>query len=458
MAMEQRRVVIVGGGFSGAALAAYLLRFGPASVAIDIVEPRSRLGGGIAHDDVEMVHILNVPAEKMSLWGDRPLAFWNWAKQHGPQLGWPKTAGAGKGAYLPRSLFGHYMRAELEALRGPSSSRFCHHQSAAQYLAATDDGFELRLANGDGVLADVVVLATGFRPPAVPFKVRGEGGRLVVNPWQPGVFSAIGPKDRVLLVGTGLTMVDMVYGLNQAGHRGQIVALSRHGLLPRIHDQSEPSEPLISARDAALGVVHSLVKFRRALAQGASDWRTAADALRPIVDELWGALQPAEQDRFLRHLRPFWEVHRHRMPAESADLLLKLVGQGRLQVTAGRIGVADVGADKVDVQLALRGLGAVHGEAFDWVINCTPPAPPLAPGFDEFTQSLVSAGLVNSHRSGLGFDVDAQGQALNAAGSATPGLFVLGPPRRGHVIEATAVPHIRPQLAALTGVINSRLG
>ena len=456
-AIVPKTIVIIGGGFSGAALAAYLLRSGSWDLKVVIVEPRAKLGGGIAHDDAAPNHILNVTADRMSLWSDQPFSFLDWSRLNGAKLGWPKAGAARDQTYLPRQLFGQYVEAELSRLIELGQPTFKHHQSTASAVMFKDGAFQVTLDTGATVDADIVVLATGFRPPSVPFPVKGSGVRFVSNPWQAGVLDAVGPRDDVLLVGTGLTMVDMVYSLEHAGHIGKITALSRHGFLPRIHDHSNKQAPIITYEDASKGIVHTLRKFRRSLATGRSDWRTAVDALRPIIDELWMALPPGDQDRFLRHLRPLWEVHRHRMPAESADLLFKRIGQGRLEIVAARILDLNIGQANVEVEYLPRYAKTTLHRKFHWVINCTPPAPPLAAGADQLTESLVQAGLVREHRSGLGFDVDVVGRALNADSKPNQRLFVLGPPRRGHAVEATAIPHIRPQLDALSRTVLNQL-
>ena len=444
-------IVIVGGGFSGAVLAAHLLRRGPGHLTVHVVEPRQRLGQGIAYGDASAFHILNVTADKMSLWADEPMSFLEWAQAYGPKLGWPHCASARPHSYLPRQLFGHYVEAELKRMTGPDRPSLHHHQAVAQNLVQQQGKFRVGLDNGGTIDADQVILATGFRAPSIPFPVSGHGPRFIADPWAHGALDAIKPHDAVLLIGTGLTMVDMVFSLDRAKHQGLVTAVSRHGFLPRIHDHSETCPPILTAQDSARGVVHCLTKFRRVLAAGQTDWRIAVDALRPIIDELWQALPPSEQRRFLRHLRPLWEVHRHRMPAQSAELLLKRIAQGRLQVEAARVKSLRIEADLVHADLIVHGSATTR--SFAWVVNCTPPAPPLAPGGDELTQSLLRAKLVREHRTGLGYDVDPGGRAVNADGQSIPNLYVLGPSRRGHSIEATAVPHIRLQLAPLLWIL-----
>ncbi|MBC7953791.1 MAG: FAD/NAD(P)-binding protein [Rhodospirillaceae bacterium] len=443
-------IAIIGGGFSGTALATALLRAGRGKFSIHLVEPRLELGLGIAYGGAEPWHILNVPADRMSPWPDEPLDFLDWARAHGPGLGWPQAASARAETYLPRRLFGHYIQARFEESRAQALASggpaFIRYHDRVVGLKREADGFRLILGNGE-LAAHSVVLATGFATPGLPFPVEGRGPRLIVDPWAPGVLDRIQRDERVLIVGTGLSMVDMIYSLNARGHRGQITAISRHGLLSRVHGASEDIAPLLDEADAARGVVHALHRFRFAIRTGQADWRSAVDGLRPVIDRLWRALPPAEQDRFRRHLKAYWEVHRHRMPAESADLLLERHAKGQLRIEAERVEYVSVASDFVVLNRARR---------FGHLINCTPPAAPLGKAAGPLERGLLAAGLARPDRTGSGYDLAGDGTLLDASGQPVSGLVTLGPPRRGQAQETTAVPHIKPQLAALTQLLLSR--
>jgi uncharacterized NAD(P)/FAD-binding protein YdhS len=443
-------IAIIGGGFSGTTLATALLRAGRGDLTIHLVESRPDLGRGIAHGGAEPWHILNVPADRMSPWTDAPLDFLDWARAHGPALGWPQAAAARAGTYLPRGLFGHYTQARFDEARAQAlrtgGPAFIRHHDRAIGLNRETDSFRLTLGNGE-LAAHSVVLATGFAAPILPFPVEGSGPRLIVDPWAPGALDRIQRDERVLIVGTGLSMVDMIYSLNARGHRGQITAISRHGLLPRVHGASEDIAPLLDEADAAHGVVHALHRFRFAIRTGQADWRSAMDGLRPVIDRLWRALPPVEQDRFRRHLKAYWEVHRHRVPAESADLLLGRQAKGRLRIETERVEHVSMTSDFVVLNGARR---------FGHLINCTPPAAPLGRAAGTLERGLLATGLARPDRTGSGYDVAGDGTLLDASGQPVFGLVTLGPPRRGHAQETTAVPHIKPQLAALTQLLLSR--
>ncbi|VUS35803.1 hypothetical protein SB6419_02492 [Klebsiella spallanzanii] len=63
-------VVIIGGGFSGAAVAIHLLRLVPAGGRVTLLEPRETPGAGVAYSTTEPSHRINVPAARMQLAGE----------------------------------------------------------------------------------------------------------------------------------------------------------------------------------------------------------------------------------------------------------------------------------------------------------------------------------------------------------------------------------------------------
>jgi len=450
-------VAIIGGGFSGAALATYLLTEHGPGLRLHIVEPRAQLGQGWAFGDGDPSHLLNVPAGRMSLYVNGPNDFLNWARSHGPALGARSAANANAASYLPRRLYGHYLKARLEdaaaRARDLDGASLTHHATRLRRLAAAGGGFALELDDGATLNADTVVLATGFRPPALSVAVSGGDDRIVADIGRPGALDGIATADRVLLLGSGLAMVDAIHSLERRRHRGPVTAISPLGLLPFSRGVSQRLPPLLSESDVAQGVRHALTKLRAIIAAGEADWRSAVDSLRPALDGLWTALAPAEQDRFLRHLGAFWEAHRHRIPAEAADLLLRRAAAGQLRVEAGRVLGISRTPSGLDVLVRRRGAAEAGPRQVDWVVNCAPPPPLFAAPRDEFIEALLVAGLARPNRTGRGFDTDAAGRLIAADGKASDGLFSLGQPRWAYALETTPITTIRPQLEALSALL-----
>jgi uncharacterized NAD(P)/FAD-binding protein YdhS len=315
-----------------------------------------------------------------------------------------------------------------------------------------DQGWTVTLEGGEAIVASVLVLATGNQAPD-PLRVFEEAGeRFVNNPWGDDAAAAIADLANTggdaLLVGTGLTMVDTVLSLDEAGHRGRIVALSRRGQIPRAHGDLTPAP--IEQDDVPQGNVLALWRWLRRRS-GQVGWRAAVDSLRPHSHALWQGFSPAEQRRFIRHARPWWDVHRHRIAPEVAERLRALIAEGRLQVTAGRIaGIRQVD-EGLAVEIRRRGSANATEGVFAYAFNCTGPLGTISRTRDPMLRGLLEDGLVKPDDLGMGLDVDAGSRAGER-------LWALGPLSKGRFWEIVAVPDIRGQATNVADDIARELG
>lgn len=447
-------VVIIGGGLSGAALASLLLSTRSAQIDVHLVGPLADPAWRHADGDAGLSRILNVPAGRMSLYSDGPEDFVRWVRHDGARLGWPQAASANAASYLPRALFIRYIQAALEKAEAWAAADrpapLVRHAGRICQLAATADGrLMLEFDDGSSIVADTAVLAPGVRAPAISFAVDGEGARFIADPRTKDALAGVRRNDRVLVVGTGLMMVEVIAALDRSGHRGPVTAVSPHGLLPRVRGVSEQVATVLTEADVRQGIRHVVGLFRAVIADGRADWRSAIDSLRPVLDLLWAALPPDDQDRLERHLRPFWEVHRHRMPAESADLLLRWAARGQIRIVAGRVLRLAQHPAGVDVMVQPRGARSAECWPVDRVVNCAAPAALFSAPRDELAESLLTAGLARPNRIGNGFDLASDGRLIDAAGHPRDNIFVVGQARLGHVFDETRISSLRPQLEAL---------
>jgi uncharacterized NAD(P)/FAD-binding protein YdhS len=236
-------------------------------------------------------------------------------------------------------------------------------------------------------------------------------------------------------------MVDLVLSLDAAGYRGRIVAVSRRGLIPRSHADFDPAP--VERDHVPSGSVGALWRWLRR--RGAQvGWRAAVDSLRPYSHSLWQSLDGVQQQRFLRHARPWWDVHRHRIAPEVARTIARLIGEGQLEVMAGRIISAQAADDGLDVQIRRRGASLPQTMQFAYAFNCTGPLHSIARTKDPLLRSLLDAGAVHPDHLGIGLDVD---ERSRAAGGER--LWALGPLTKGRYWEIIAVPDIREQAAAV---------
>jgi uncharacterized NAD(P)/FAD-binding protein YdhS len=438
--MTTHAIAVIGAGASGTLLALHLLRRAPPGTRVTLIERNPSFGPGLAYATGNASHLLNVPAGRMSALVDQPRHFLDWLERQSAQLldGIQPT----EASFVPRRLYGAYLRHLLNReLLNPALDLV--HDSVTAI-----DGAILRLASGRTISADLVVLATGNDRPAPPCDVPAlrTSPYWRPDPWAPDAFSALDRHLPVLLIGTGLTMVDTVMTLLDQGHAGPIHAVSRRGLLPRPHGSGAPVPPLQAKLPAELRALTRLV--RRQTAASGDAWRGVIDALRPFTQQIWEALPVADRRRFLRHLRPWWDVHRHRMPATVAARIDAAREAGQLRVHAGRIAGFATSQRGLDVRLRLRGGGAATLRVTG-VVNCSGPCTDVTRSDDPLLRALLRDGSARPDACRLGLDATPAGALRGRDGTVSQTLFALGPLTRGALWESTAIPEIRRQCEVL---------
>jgi len=437
--MPAADIAIIGAGFSGTMLAAQLARAGGPRIAL--IECRDMPARGAAYATSHPNHLLNVRAARMSAWPDDPGHFARWLVERG--LGGPYD-------FAPRRSYGVYLEEQLAAAKAAAGDRLSLITAEAVDVA----GRAVLLDDGRRISADTIVLALGNLPGTAAGALASlPPGLYWPDPWRGGLVDGLGAEDTILLLGTGLTMIDTAIALADAGFAGRIVAASRRGLLPRSHEESQP--PAVPHGYApGLPLTRQLRAVRaRAAAIG---WRAAIDELRPSTNGLWQGASDEERARFLRHLRPWWDVHRHRVAPAIADRLRLLTVADRLIVRAGTLAGAEPRPEG-GARVALRLRGSSYCDRFDVarIVDCTGPASDLTG--TRLLRNLVAKGLIRPDPQRLGLDTDAAGTALAADGSPSHGLYALGPLTRGRAFEMTAVPELRVQAAALARALEARL-
>jgi uncharacterized NAD(P)/FAD-binding protein YdhS len=438
-------VAIIGGGFTGTTLAAQLLRADPA-VSVVVIERFSLPGRGVAYGTQYGLHLLNVPARSMSAFADDPEHFLRWARLN-------YDVGVEPDAFLPRRVYGQYVASLLPELCDAHEGRLEWRQDEAFSISRTGERAEVRLRSGPKIVADRVVLAVGnFRPsdPPLPGKPN-RSSRYVPFAWSAGALQGVEREQSVLLIGSGLTSVDLSLALRARDFRGTIHILSRHGVIPEWHETTAPWPPFWNEDSprTARGLLR-LVREQawQAIRQG-SGWRAVIDSLRPMTAQIWQSLPQAEKRRFLRHVKPYWEVHRHRVSPQIAGLMMYQVLKDDLHIHTGRVTHYQENEYTVEVTYRDRRTGGEERLYVDRVINCTGPETDCRRLDDPLISSLRAQGLARPDPLFLGLDVDEEGALLDRDGMPSDCLFTAGPPRKGHLWETTAVPEIRVQVADL---------
>jgi uncharacterized NAD(P)/FAD-binding protein YdhS len=440
-----RTVAIVGAGFGGTLVAVHLLREPGGVGRVVLVERADRDIGGVAYSTPSSSHTLNVPAGRMSAFDDDPDGFLRFARAREPAL----TGGS----FVPRRLYGEYLASLLDEARHEASIPLTRVAGDVVDLQQTAGGVRLTLADGRALDASDVVLAVGNYPPSDPPGITAEIAcslRYARDPWSRDALEA-DREEPVLLVGTGLTMCDLALAFRDADHRGRLVAVSRRGLLPQPHRVSakapphlDPPEGMSGWPDTALGMLRGLRAEVRTAATRGVDWREVVTSVRHDTPALWQRLPEAERRAFLRHLRPYWETHRHRASPETMLAIESMIEEGALEVVAGRLVSAGLHDTGVTAAIERRGGGRTTLEAGK-VVNCTGPDTDLARVRDPLIASLRDRGLIRPDALGLGVDSDIEGRLLGRDGAASRRLTLVGPLRKGSLWENTAVPELRSE-------------
>lgn len=448
-------VLIIGGGLSGTMLAVQLLRL-PGQRRILVIEPRAELGRGEAYSAVELGHTLNGNAARMSVDPDNADDLTQWLTDYIGAGGWPESDQQHvpiSELFPPRGIFGLYAQQRLAEARAQSASSVEHVRGEVVDLQAEDASTLLTLDNGQQLRGGFAVLATGMFPAARTPQTESTGlNAAAVDPWDVKAMTGIDPQAPVLIIGSGLTMVDAVVSLEQAGHRGPVEVFSRHGLLPHVRRQP-PSWVDFLGEDHRLRSPRQLLREVRrqcAIAQTQGiDWQAPLDTVRAHIGRLWSQASEREKRQFVRHVRPWWESHHHRSPPLSAQLVTRLHDEGRLRIRAASFKGLEPSAEGVTIRLRHRGEQAItlvsgaalinsSGIEYDWRRVARP-----------LPQQLLKRGLVRPGPLALGIAADASGAVLDAEGTISRRLFAMGPPLRGMWWESTAVTDVALQAKAL---------
>lgn len=455
MSSDPFTIAVIGGGASGTLLAAQLLRQARAPLRVLLFERMSEAGGGVAYGTDFAGHVLNVPAARMSAWPDAPTHFLEWATARAVRDGLPERVAPGD--FLPRPVFGRYLADVLASARAAAAPDVELVAIKGEVIDIEHETGERRLRTGDGrsFAADEVVLALGNLPGEYPIRRSlpiYHSQRYVHVPWRPGTLAGIPPDADVLMVGAGLTSVDLILQLAASGQRGTIHALSRRGLLPQAHRAAPAYPDFLGGRELPR-TIRTLVRcLRQEVARAAAsggDWRPVLDAIRPHSQALWRGFSWEERSRFMRHVRPFWEVHRHRLAPAVAARIEELRAAGRVQFYAGRLEKLLESPEGAVAVFRERGTHRTRTLTVAMVINCTGPRTDYSKYQHPLLVNLLARGWIDHDPLALGLRATADGEVLSYRGGPVGWLHTLGAPLKGELWECTAIPEIRAQAERL---------
>ncbi len=446
--MSRKKIVIIGGGLSGTLVALNLAR-SKKDVEFVLVEKNpGMLGRGVAYHHDFTHQPLNVVAAGMSLFPDQSLHFLNWLQVNHfrykhllPEV-FPKV-------FVPRKIFGDYIVEHLDQAHQLASGRFQIRIDNAVSLENSGKEYKICLESGALLYADHVVLALGNFPPADLFDAndpQNKDPRYFSNPWSDKIYSDITGTENIMLVGTGLTAIDVILGLKVRGFNGKITMISRRGKLPLAHDLTADPVKLeypghLHPRDAYFWVKGKINNNKHI------PWTAVVDGLRPLTQKFWQEWTIDERKYFLKRLRPFWEIARHRIPGVSAVILDQLVESGQLLIGKGQINKALSTPD--GIQLDYNFDKKKQEGLFQKLINCTGPESNYRKVRFPIIRNLIEQGKVVSDELGLGISCSADGGIIDSNGEKVPGLWCVGPMRKAVLWETTAIRELREQAVEL---------
>jgi uncharacterized NAD(P)/FAD-binding protein YdhS len=435
-------IIIVGGGASGVLLAAHLLRDPDADIRVTLIEKRPAFGQGLAYSTTLEDHVLNVSAFGMSAYADDPEHFWRWLEDtgHAPDRNPRKV-------FVPRHLYADYLAGilhDLRAAEGPSGRLHTLTEECVS-LATTPSGVAVNLANGASLVGHVAVLAVGHEEQPLI------GRDIAVRPGSEAD-TPLDPDAAVLILGTGLSMVDAWIALVARGHRGPVIALSRRGLIPSVQRKGNPIR--LDSADVPLGTELSyFVRWFRDLVRSTEraggDWRDVVDGIRPFNQRIWRSWPASAKRRFIEHTRAWWDIHRHRMPPTLHERMSQAVENGALELVAGKFLGARHDGNAIDATIRRRGAAGTETLRIGRIYDCTGITADLTTGTNPVVRSLIDRGLARPDPLHIGLDVTEACAIVKADGQPSERLYAIGPLTRGAFFEIEAIPDIRVQCATL---------
>ena len=440
-----KHVLIIGGGASGALFACHLLSDRTRKLKVTLIEKRQNVGRGVAYCTADPSHLLNVRAANMSAFPDQPDHFWRWlfARENNSL---PQNC-ADPFCFVPRNIYGEYIADLLSAfLDNDNPSRSLRvMRGECVSVEQLESGVTITLADGSRERGDIAVIATGH-----------DGSVLCddycVDPWTPPAEAGITPDARMVILGTGLTMVDHVLSLILSDHRAPIIAMSRHGLQPRGHRPVQPRPIDRATIPFGAGPAALLRWLRNAIDENArrgGDWRSVVDGIRPFTQEIWQSLSVPTRRSLLEHARSWWDVHRHRMAPEAEARINDAVASGRLTVLAAKLIAIEPGPTCAVVRYRRRGQFGIQSMEADRIVDCRQISGVPLRVTNPAVRSLLDAGLARLDPLGIGIDITPDCAVVDRSGVPSERLFAIGPVTRAAFWEIVAVPDIRNQCAAL---------
>lgn len=443
---KRNDIIIIGGGFSGTMLAIQLhLQNEELPLKIRIVENRATVSHGIAYSTDKDFHLLNVRAGRMSAFPNKPDHFVQWLEENKIPLS--------ASGHMPRKIYGRYLKDLLDSILKAHSSYTDIEiiRDEATDLEIENRKVQVMLQSGKSIQADKVALALGnYSPAALSIFSDEPPLNYCPDPWTCNYLDRIKSNDTVLIVGTGLTMVDTCMSLSDNLHKGKIICLSTHGYIPFADSVNGPYPAFYDELKDEKSVLKIYAVIKKHIANALNrgiDWRSVVDSLRPYTASIWNLLPEKEKGIFMKHLYRIWNVSRHRIPPASDEVIWSMKRSGQLKIIAGKLTRVQSANKALNLEYTTKSSRRPENISADFVINCTGPQMNYQKIAHPLVQNLLEKNYIYPGPLNIGIDAQADGKILSERSGGT--LYTLGPPLTGVLMESTAVPEIRKQAHSL---------
>lgn len=447
---------IIGAGFSGVALAAALHHASQTPLHLMLIDKTGEFGAGDAYRTPFPFHLLNASVKDMSVYEHDAQHFARWLSATPEAQPYIDPAVPLIHQYMPRFLYREYLAAVLATIEQDTNSPITvtRHQAEVHDVMPVDEYYHL-ITGVDDIIVDKVVFCLGNAPVSrLPFPM-APSAACIQNPWEYRAMLDIPKNANVAIVGSGLSMIDAVLTLHHHDHIGKITVISRHGLLPLPHAKTG-SLPALDWQASPASLRSLMRQIRDASlkisAQG-GDWRALMNVMRHQLPELWQAASISCKQQFIRHVLPYWNIHRHRVHQSLHDLLQQLKGESRLEVVSGRVS----GAERGKITVQTRFTQETRSYQADWIVNCMGSSLYWKPNLFPLLDKLMERGDAGLDELGLGLAVSSNYALLNQAGESSSACYALGPLVKGVAWETVAAPEIRKQCLRLVDDLLTQL-
>ena len=441
---------IIGGGFSGCMLAHHLLEK-TENFQVVIFNKSNRIGPGLAYEPQSSTMLLNVKAGKMSAFPAIPSDFVDWLIKENI---FPfKTSDEITDSFVSRELYGYYLDHIWQNILQIHGARITEVINEVITISHRIDTFTIETKTKEYEV-QYCVLATGNEKPRNPLLSDTafiSSQNYHQNPWAIPI-EKIHNSRPILIIGTGLTMVDTIQLLRKNLKNGIVYCISPHGFKILAHENSIISYDDILEKIQLSGRLADLLAQFNTAKKEIKKRKGTLDALinyfRPITGIIWQGFTPYEKNFFLEHLRHKWGVARHRIPPISFQQINKEIQDKKLNINAGKIKEIIENESGLNVRYFDNAQNKELSLTVSCIINCTGPEGDVSKMKHGLLLNLLKKGIIAPGPSNLGVQVSVNDMRIKNTRNITK-LYAIGNLLRGELWESTAVNELRSQTEIL---------